>query len=110
MSKDWKGAGAEDHTARRSKKGDQTTPNTDSAGAGLQERNESEGVANGAKSQATTERGGVEKGKQAKKEHPKAPEPIIGMNDERAQVCYTDKLLSLFLMSKLTNLFTQKGH
>ena len=25
--------------------------------------------------------------KKAKKEHPKAPEPIIGMNDERGQVC-----------------------
>lgn len=86
LTKEWKGTGAEDHSARRTKKGDQTDPTTDSAGAGIQERQESEGLAHDAKSQATTERGGVKHGKQAKKEHPKAPEPIIGMNDERAQV------------------------
>ncbi|PLB43486.1 hypothetical protein P170DRAFT_480462 [Aspergillus steynii IBT 23096] len=85
LAKDWKGTGAEDHTARRTKKGDKTDPTTDSSAAGMQEREESEGVAHDAKSQATTERGGAKHGKQAKKEHPKAPEPIIGMNDERAQ-------------------------
>ncbi|KAI9035379.1 uncharacterized protein KD926_003679 [Aspergillus affinis] len=85
LAPDWKGTGAGDHTSRRTKRGDNTDPTTDSAGAGIQERNESEGVPDDAKSQATTERGGAQHGKQAKKEHPKAPEPIIGMNDERAQ-------------------------
>ncbi|KAH8426271.1 uncharacterized protein LDX57_004018 [Aspergillus melleus] len=85
LAPEWKGTGAEDHASQRTKKGDNTDPTTDSSGAGMQEREESEGVRNDAKSQATTERGGLQHGKQAKKEHPKAPEPIIGMNDERAQ-------------------------
>lgn len=45
-----------------------------------------EGVADNTKSQATTERGGRKQERKAKEEHPAAPKPIIGMNDERAQV------------------------
>lgn len=43
----------------------------------------SERAAGTGASQATTQKGGAEFANKAKKEHPKAPEPIIGMNEER---------------------------
>lgn len=45
-----------------------------------------EGIADNTKSQGMTERGGRKQARKAKEEHPAAPEPIIGMNDERAEV------------------------
>lgn len=69
----------------RRKKGDTTDPTVEGAHSGMKDREESEGIARDDKPQAATERGGVKHGKKAKEEHPKAPEPIIGMNDERAQ-------------------------
>lgn len=70
----------------RSKKNDNTDPTVEGASSGMKDREESEGVARSDKPQAATEREGLKHWKKAKKEHPKAPEPIIGMNDERAQV------------------------
>ncbi|KAL9108222.1 MAG: hypothetical protein Q9227_006960 [Pyrenula ochraceoflavens] len=32
--------------------------------------------------------------KKAKQEHPEAPEPVIGMNDERGQVCRSNSMAS----------------
>lgn len=46
-------------------------------------------------SSATTERDLGRNAKRAKEEHPKSPEPIIGMNDERGEV-------SLFLFSPVS--------
>ncbi|KAJ5097441.1 hypothetical protein N7456_008162 [Penicillium angulare] len=81
----WKGASTDDHTIQRSKRGDTHDPTADAAAAGMKEREVNEGIADRSKSQGTTQRGGVAQGRKAKQEHPAAPEPIIGMNDERAQ-------------------------
>ncbi|KAJ5161665.1 hypothetical protein N7492_007057 [Penicillium capsulatum] len=85
LFKNWKGASSEEHTTERSKRGDTNDPTSNASAAGLKERQENENIADASKSQGTTERGGQKHGKKAKQEHPEAPEPIIGMNDERAQ-------------------------
>lgn len=84
LGKDWKGTGAEDHAVDRTQKNDTTDPTTDASASVMQDRKEGEG--NDAKPQGATEKGGSQHGKKAKQEHPKAPEPIIGMNDERGHV------------------------
>jgi hypothetical protein len=88
LKKEWKGSSADEHTVKRSKRGDTADVESDASIASMNERRVNEGVADDAKSQGTTERGGIKHGKKAKEEHPKAPEPVIGMNDERAQVSY----------------------
>ncbi|CAI7614087.1 unnamed protein product [Penicillium glandicola] len=80
---DWKGSSAEDHIRKRAKKGDAEDIHSEAAASGLKERKTNQGLADDTKSQGTTERGGSKYGKKAKEEHPKAPEPVIGMNDER---------------------------
>ncbi|KAJ5291243.1 hypothetical protein N7478_000494 [Penicillium angulare] len=85
ITKKWKGASTDDHTTQRSQSGDTHDPTADAAAAGMKERETNEGIADRTKSQGTTQRGGVAQGRKAKQEHPAAPEPIIGMNDERAQ-------------------------
>ncbi|KAJ5658698.1 uncharacterized protein N7484_002347 [Penicillium longicatenatum] len=86
ITKQWKGASKDDHATERSKKGDTHDINSDASASGMKEREQSEGIADKTKSQGMTQRGGTEGGKKAKAEHPAAPEPVIGMNDERAQV------------------------
>lgn len=86
--KEWKGGDEHEHTTERSKKGDTADVHADSSASGMQERKTHEGSGDPSKSQGTTETGGSQYGKQAKKENPKAPEPIIGMNDERGKVRY----------------------
>jgi hypothetical protein len=88
LKKDWKGSSADEHTVNRSKKGDTADIPADASITGMSERRVNEGVADDTKSQGMTERGGSKHGEKAKQEHPKAPEPIIGMNDERAKVSY----------------------
>lgn len=83
---DWKGSSAEDHTRKRSKKGDTGDVHSEAAASGLRERKTNQGLADETKSQGMTERGGTKYGRKAKEEHPKAPEPVIGMNDERSKV------------------------
>ncbi|KAJ5664418.1 hypothetical protein N7507_005149 [Penicillium longicatenatum] len=85
ITKQWKGASKDDHATERSKKGDTHDINSDASASGMKEREQSEGIADKTKSQGMTQRGGTEGGKKAKAEHPAAPEPVIGMNDERAQ-------------------------
>ncbi|CAI7578954.1 unnamed protein product [Penicillium palitans] len=80
---DWKGSSAEDHTRKRSKKGDTEDVHSEAAASGLKERKTNQGLADETKSHGTTERGGTKYGRKAKEEHPKAPEPVIGMSDER---------------------------
>ncbi|KAJ5493817.1 hypothetical protein N7463_009904 [Penicillium fimorum] len=80
---DWKGSSAEEHTRKRAEKGDAEDVHSEAAATGLSERKTNQGLADDTKSQGITERGGTKYGKKAKEEHPKAPEPIIGMNDER---------------------------
>ncbi|CDM28562.1 unnamed protein product [Penicillium roqueforti FM164] len=83
---DWKGSSAEDHIRKRSQKGDTDDVHSEAAASGLEERRAYQGIADDSKSQGMTERGGTKHGKKAKEEHPNAPEPIIGMNDERQKV------------------------
>jgi hypothetical protein len=88
LKKEWEGSSADAHTVKRSKRGDTADIPSDASITGMNERRVNEGVADDTKSQGMTERGGNKHGKKAKEEHPKAPEPVIGMNDERAQVSY----------------------
>ncbi|KAJ5204627.1 uncharacterized protein N7498_005506 [Penicillium cinerascens] len=85
VSKEWKGADSTEHSTKRAKKGDTEDPSSAASASGMKERDANEGIADDTKQQGTTERGGRKHGQKAKKEHPAAPEPIIGMNDERAQ-------------------------
>lgn len=86
LSKEWKGADSTEHSIKRAKRGDTDDPSSAATASGMKEREVNEGIADDTKQQGTTERGGRKHGQKAKKEHPAAPEPIIGMNDERAQV------------------------
>ncbi|KAJ5771375.1 uncharacterized protein N7511_003426 [Penicillium nucicola] len=85
LKKDWKGSSTDEHAVRRAKSGDTADIPSSASLSGMNERRLNEGVADDTKSQGMTERGGSKQGKKAKEEHPNAPEPIIGMNDERAQ-------------------------
>lgn len=83
----WRGVPPQEHAVDRTKhNADTTDPETKASGLGMEERDRKEGIADRSQSQATTERGGLAYGRKAKDEHPRAPEPVIGMNDERAQV------------------------
>ncbi|CAI7592131.1 unnamed protein product [Penicillium glandicola] len=54
--------------------------------SGLEERKAHEGgTGSDSKSQGMSEKGGARHGKKAKEDHPSAPEPVTGMNDERAK-------------------------
>ena len=79
----WSGRPAEEHVTRHPE-----TPNAhaEASKAGKEER--AAALAEGAegKSQATTERDHGSHNKKAKEEHPEAPGPVIGMNDERGGV------------------------
>ncbi|KAF3398577.1 hypothetical protein F1880_006336 [Penicillium rolfsii] len=86
VAKEWKGAHTEENSIRRAKRGDTKDPSASAVASGMEERDVNEGIADDTKSQATTERGGRKEERKAKNEHPSAPEPIIGMNDERGRV------------------------
>lgn len=92
---DWKGSSTQDHAINRVSRDDITDPETAAAQQGREERAENEGIADATKSGATTERDLLQNKKKAKKEHPHAPEPIIGMNDEKGEVSH----LVLFFLS-----------
>lgn len=81
-----------DNTVKRAKSGDTQDPSAAAAASGMKEREANEGIADDSKSGATTERGGMKNAEKAKREHPAAPEPIIGMNDERAGVSFYPSL------------------
>lgn len=86
ITKEWKGAHTEEHSIPRAKRGDTKDPSADAVASGMKERDMNEGIPDDTKSQATTQRGGRKEERKAKHEHPAAPEPIIGMNDERGEV------------------------
>ncbi|PYH46405.1 uncharacterized protein BP01DRAFT_355436 [Aspergillus saccharolyticus JOP 1030-1] len=85
LNSSWEGTKAEDHAVNRTKKGDTTDVETDASRRGQEDREASHGLPDSSKQGAATERGGLKHERKAKKEHPRAPEPIIGMNDERGQ-------------------------
>lgn len=78
----------EEHSIKRAERGEREDPASAAVASGIEERRVNEGIADDSKSGATTERGGSKHAAKAKKEHPAAPEPIIGMNDERAKVSF----------------------
>lgn len=82
----WTGTSTDDHAINRTRKGDITDPQMESALSGQEERAENEFIADRTKSQATTERDLRHSNRRAKEENPEAPEPIIGMNDEKGEV------------------------
>ncbi|RMJ26809.1 hypothetical protein PHISP_02351, partial [Aspergillus sp. HF37] len=84
-TKPWTGSSGSEHSVAKAQKGDHTDPEASASEAGMKEQAESHGIANNTKSHATTERDGLHHQRKAKKEHPKAPEPVIGMNDERGE-------------------------
>ncbi|KAL4977339.1 hypothetical protein BDW66DRAFT_38869 [Aspergillus desertorum] len=96
IMQDWKGSGGEKSTIHRAQtEKDNTDPETIAANRTMQDREENFGVGNRGESDAATERGGTKNAKKAKKDHPKATEPVIGMNDERAQVSQALKPLGM---------------
>lgn len=86
-----------EHAVNRAQNNDTTDPGTKASSEGMADRMESEGIADPTKSEATTERGGLKAERKAKEEHPKAPEPVIGMNDERANVSVLFRLVFSFV-------------
>lgn len=80
-----KGDDVKEHSVKRAKKGDTRDPAAAAVASGMEEREANEWIADDSKSGATTERGGSKHAQKAKRDHPAAPEPIIGMNDERAR-------------------------
>lgn len=85
LTADWTGTSPEDNAVNRARKGDTTNPEIDASRQAMQERAENEGIADRTMAQGTTQRQGSRYNQRAKQEHPKAPEPVIGMNDEKGQ-------------------------
>lgn len=83
---EWKGSSTADHVVNRAAKNDITDPEVESAATGRAEKQRNSAIADSTMSGATTERDLRRNAKRAKEEHPKSPEPIIGMNDERGEV------------------------
>ncbi|RDW89891.1 uncharacterized protein DSM5745_01666 [Aspergillus mulundensis] len=86
VTQDWKGSSGEKSTTHRvQKEKDTTDPETIAASRTMKDREENFGVGNRGESDAATERGGLKNQEKVKKDHPKAPTPVLGINDERAQ-------------------------
>ncbi|KAL5339879.1 hypothetical protein BJX70DRAFT_362721 [Aspergillus crustosus] len=87
ITKDWEGAKGNKHaTHRQEKEKDLTDPQTIASERTKDDRAQNFGKGGTGISDAATERGGRKNERKVKKDHPKAPEPVLGMNDERAQV------------------------
>lgn len=86
LEEKWSGSSNADHTVVRTEKHDHTDPQTIASAASMKERENNRNIADDTLSQATTEREGVKFGRRAKRDHPNAPEPVIGMNDEKGEV------------------------
>lgn len=91
--KPWTGSTTEDHAINRVKRRDITDPQMESTLAGQEEREEVEGIADASKSHSTTERDLRRSSERAEKEHPHAPKPMIGVNDERGEVSSSYSIL-----------------
>ncbi|KUL88669.1 hypothetical protein ZTR_05170 [Talaromyces verruculosus] len=83
---EWKGSSTADHAVNRAAKNDITDPEVEGVATGRAEKQRNSDIADSTMSGATTERDLGRNAKRAKEEHPKSPEPIIGMNDERGEV------------------------
>lgn len=93
-SREWRGTSTDDHAINRTKKHDITDPQMESTQSGQGERERNEAIADASKSSSTTERDVNKSQERAKKEHPHAPEPVIGVNDEKGEVSSADDALA----------------
>ena len=76
---EWSGRQASEHVTNR---GDELDVQSGASQSGKRERASSDEK----QSQGATEKDKGNQNEQAKKDHPEAPGPVIGMNDERGQV------------------------
>ena len=76
---DWTGRKTDEHVANR---GDELDVQSGASQSGKRERASGDEK----QSQGATEKDKGNQNEQAKKDHPEAPGPVIGMNDERGQV------------------------
>jgi hypothetical protein len=83
-SRHWKGSGPKDHITRTN---DSHNTQIDAAKDGAADRASSDG------STAATEKNKEDYNAKSKETHPKAPDPIIGMNDERGGVSTISSLV-----------------
>ncbi|KGM92010.1 uncharacterized protein PADG_11797 [Paracoccidioides brasiliensis Pb18] len=83
----WTGSTGKVNSLEQSKRGDTTNPMTRGSTSGLKEKEEeAQNGSDKSKSQAITEQNHENSTKKTKKEFPEAPDPIIGMTDERGKV------------------------
>lgn len=85
VSKKWEGSKPKDHITETD---DSHNVQIDGAKGGATDRASSDG------SIAATEKDSGKSNQKAEAEHPKAPAPVIGMNDERGGVCIIFKLIT----------------
>ena len=84
-TKDWEGRQSHEHITNRD---DKLNVQASASHAGREDRSKGDpsSGSDGGQSQATTEKDKGNQNEQAKKDHPEAPGPVIGMNDERGGV------------------------
>jgi hypothetical protein len=82
---EWHGRKTNEHVANRK---DELDVQSGASQSGHRERASGDEK----QSQATTEKDSGNQNEQAKKDHPEAPGPVIGMNDERGQVGLGSKI------------------
>ena len=85
----WQGRGIGEHTVNRK---DELDVQSNASQSGGRER----ASGDERQSQASTEKDSGNQNEQAKKDHPEAPGPVIGMNDERGQVGSMVQAVGLF--------------
>ena len=90
-TKDWEGRQPHEHITNRK---DDLNIQASASQSGQADRSKGKpGASDGGHSQATTEKDRGNQNEQAKKDHPEAPGPVIGMNDERGGVSAVDSLV-----------------
>lgn len=85
-TKDWSGRQPSEHITNRT---DNLNVQASASHSGQEDRSKgdpSTSEGGGGHSQATTQKDKGNQNEQAQKDHPEAPGPVIGMNDERGQV------------------------
>lgn len=108
----WEGRQADENTTREK---DTHNAQQDAVRDGKAERAAGESGSSGATSEKAGGAGHADLNEKAKKEHPEAPGPVIGMNDERGGVSFLPLFSSLplfsfsilYLPSLISNLFVE---
>ena len=96
----WKGSSPSDHTVPRVKRGDETDPETEATAKGMKDKEEYYGIEEYDLPEGVTERGGTALNRNAKRQFPKAPEPIVGANDEIGRVCSSFFFFFFFCLNR----------